>query len=173
MKSYFFLIPKTISVFWDSIVDKKSLEIQLAVYIPVYYSSSSRNFRFIDLLDYFSVKEKLNPEVRYLLSFWAEIYQYRNKTLSVYEKKTIKYTILGLFKITTTYFGIYELNLIPSAIFFLGEQIAKEIFVEDLIHFIEKLISRDDDKIPYTYIDFKTQFGEFIKENVNTKERGR
>jgi len=152
---------------WKKESDREKLEFSLGSDIPLFCLDKEINI--INLIDYFSVKEKLNNDARYLLIFWTELCKFKNQKLSESQKTIVKYSISYTFKITLGFFGIPNL-FIPSVILFIGEQFTKGYFTDLIIKFVEDSFIRSDERIPEFYIDFKKQFREYIYEKKLTED---
>lgn len=114
-----------------------------------------------NIIDYFTVKNKLSEEARYMLTFWTLLCEFKNRSLSETDKKAIKFAVSGAFKITIGYFG--ETYPVPMVISFLVEHFTKNYLAERLIQFVEFTLTKNDKPIPEFYSDFKLQFGEYLK----------
>ncbi len=141
-------------IMWNNEVNTDKVEESIGAEIPLL---KDKKIDVVGLIDYFTVKEKLSGEARYLLIFWTQICEYRNKRLTNNQKYIIKQIVdLGFkYALVDCGIGIYTLGFIFS---FVGIKYSAHEITQKLTEFIENIVFKDNQALPEFYSDFKDQF---------------
>ncbi len=153
---------------WQSINNPNDLELSIGREIPLILNIINEHEKIIHLVDYFDIKGGLNCEARYLLWFWSEICKYKSRKLTELEKRTLKISISGLFKIAIGSFVIPY--FLPAVVFFIGYQITKDNFTKMIMDFIEQSFVKEGKQIPNFYSEFKKQFEIFMSKQLRNSQ---